>query len=121
MEDGAAGSVVEVSAVDAINRIVDGVANTAVLVDVRQPSEWNAGHAPGSLHIPLDELLTDPMQLRMDRPIFVLCRSGRRSATAAQRLQATGHDAAVVTGGLQAWEAAGGRLLTATNRPGRLV
>ncbi|MFL6146168.1 MAG: rhodanese-like domain-containing protein [Pseudonocardiaceae bacterium] len=50
----------------------------AVLVDVREQHEWDAGHAPEAVHMPIGEL--DPAALPPDVPIVTTCRSGGRGA-----------------------------------------
>ena len=75
-----------------------------LLVDVREPSEWSAGHAPDALHRPLGGL--DPSTLPKAKTIYVICRSGNRSAQATKALVAYGLDAHNVGGGMIAWEAA---------------
>lgn len=77
----------------------------AVLLDVREPQEWDEGHAPGAVHIPMGELTLD--NLPAGRPVLCLCRSGGRSGRVAEQLVAAGVDARNVTGGMIAWEAAG--------------
>ncbi|WP_229023059.1 rhodanese-like domain-containing protein [Actinomarinicola tropica] len=76
-----------------------------VLVDVREPDEWSAGHAPGAVHVPLGSL--DPERLPAADVVFVICRSGNRSAMATQALRAVGIDARNVEGGMGAWQQAG--------------
>ncbi|WP_149181957.1 MBL fold metallo-hydrolase [Streptomyces sp. TRM49041] len=81
----------------------------AVLLDVREKGEWLAGHAPGAVHIPLSGLLAAdgvPAAVR-DRPVVVICRSGRRSQQAAQLLAERGAHAVDVEGGMHAWAGAG--------------
>lgn len=75
-----------------------------VLIDVREQHEWDAGHADSALHHPLSEL--DPSRVP-DQTLFVVCRSGGRSAAATMALLEAGHDAHNVAGGMSAWEAAG--------------
>ncbi|MFF7234934.1 rhodanese-like domain-containing protein [Streptomyces collinus] len=84
----------------------------AVLLDVREPDEWRAGHAPGAVHLPLSELseLSAGAGLpaaAQDRPLVVICRSGNRSRRAAALLAARGADAVDVIGGMRDWAAAG--------------
>lgn len=82
----------------------------AVLLDVRETGEWQAGHAPGSLHAPLSALLAHaPLpEAARGRPLVVVCRSGRRSQDAALLLARRGaHPVVDVEGGLQAWVRAG--------------
>lgn len=87
----------------------------ALLVDVREPQEWLAGHVEGSRHVPLARL--NPRDLPSDRPVVLVCRSGNRSGVAAQMLAAAGHpDFANMTGGLISWEAAGFPLVSGATR-----
>jgi rhodanese-related sulfurtransferase len=73
------------------------------LVDVREPYEHEAGRIAGDLHIELDRLPSEVERLDRDRPIVFYCRSGSRSALAAQAFAASGYDAHNLTGGLEAW------------------
>lgn len=77
------------------------------VLDVRWDSEWAAGHVPGSLHIPIDELDDRLAEIDPERPVVVLCRTGSRSASAGQQLRAEGFDASSYEGGLLAWVEAG--------------
>ncbi len=82
-----------------------------VLLDVREPDEWAAGHAPEAVHVPLGELPSrtgELADLPDDRPVHVICRSGGRSARATAWLNAAGVvDAVNVEGGMKAWQAQG--------------
>src|SRR5216683_703363 len=69
------------------------VPDQAVLVDVREDDEWAAGHAPGARHIPLGEIGARHGEIPRDRAVYVICRSGSRSAHAAQALTAAGWEA----------------------------
>jgi rhodanese-related sulfurtransferase len=89
---------------------------TAVLVDVRQSTEWDHGHIEGSVPAPrgLLEFFADPAsprhkeELDPARPMVVVCHSGARAALAAATLDDMGYpDVAVLEGGLAAWTAAG--------------
>ncbi|MGW3445153.1 rhodanese-like domain-containing protein [Streptomyces sp. NPDC001076] len=81
----------------------------AVLLDVREAAEWAAGHAPRAVHAPLSGLAAGaPLPPgAADRPLVVICHSGRRSREAAALLTARGLDAVDVVGGMTAWCAAG--------------
>ncbi|WP_046775694.1 rhodanese-like domain-containing protein [Streptomyces yangpuensis] len=81
----------------------------AVLLDVREPAEWAAGHAPGAVHAPLSALLTGAAlpPAAQGRPLMVICRSGHRSQRAAKLLTGRGATAVDVKGGMNAWAAAG--------------
>lgn len=76
------------------------------VIDVREPFEYQAGHAPGAVNIPLGEIAATTA-IRPDRPVHVICQSGGRSARATEVLQARGFDAINVDGGTSAWIGAG--------------
>jgi len=79
----------------------------AVVLDVREPIEWKAGHIRGSIHIPLGELAGRTDSLPRDRTIIAVCRSGNRSAAAARTLQRDGYRVENLSGGMRRWERAG--------------
>ena len=80
----------------------------AIVLDVRDPAEWQAGHLPGVQNIPVGHLSERLDEIPRGEAIVVHCQSGARSAIAASLLQAQGFgDVANLTGGFAAWEAAG--------------
>lgn len=82
----------------------------ALLLDVREPAEYAAIHAPNAKLIPLGEvgLRLKEIEAYKDKPVAVICRSGRRSAKAVAILQEAGFTQVVnVQGGTNAWEQAG--------------
>ena len=89
----------------------------AFLLDVREPEEWAAGHAPGAVHIPLGELGARYTELEQDRPLYVICRSGNRSGHAAQALAGVGWDASNVSDGMVGWQAAGLPMTAESGQP----
>ncbi|UXY17514.1 rhodanese-like domain-containing protein [Streptomyces cynarae] len=95
--------------VDEAHRCTHGTDAPAVLLDVREQDEWDAGHAPGALHAPLSRLVADGAvpAAAQGRPLVVICRSGNRSQQAAKLLAARGAEAVDVKGGMQAWATAG--------------
>lgn len=68
----------------------------AVLLDVRTPEEYAAGHLPGSVNVPLDRIET--IRLERSKPLFVYCRSGARSARACEILRGQGYTARNIGG-----------------------
>jgi rhodanese-related sulfurtransferase len=72
-------------------------------VDVREQYERDAGHIADTIHIELDQLTAAAERLDRERPIVFYCRSGSRSALAAQAFAAAGFDAHNLDGGLKAW------------------
>jgi rhodanese-related sulfurtransferase len=79
----------------------------ALLVDVREPDEWTAGHAPGALHIPLGQLGARYAEIPQQGPVYVICRAGSRSNQAALALAGAGWDVVNVSDGMNGWAAAG--------------
>ena len=75
----------------------------AQLVDVRGDEEFEAGHIPGSRHIPLVEVQSESSGLDREQPVVLYCRSGDRSGMAADAFAASGWDAHSIAGGLLAW------------------
>ena len=78
----------------------------ALLIDVRERSEWSAGHVPGAVHIPYEELRERAHELPVDRPIVLYCASGVRSSLAASLLESSGREVANMRGGFTAWRSA---------------
>lgn len=103
-DDGRLGSTIDAA------RGIELVRGGATLLDVRENQEWKAGHAPAAIHVALRDIDAAPRRLRKDRPVVVVCASGVRSRTAAKHLRALGYDAASLSGGLTAWERAGGEV-----------
>jgi rhodanese-related sulfurtransferase len=83
----------------------------AVLLDVREIDEWQAGHIEGSLHVPMNSvpqrLQYEPGPLTPDARIVVVCKMGGRSAHVAAWLNQQGYNAVNLEGGLLAWVQAG--------------
>jgi rhodanese-related sulfurtransferase len=77
------------------------------LVDVREPYEHDAGRIAGATHIELDSLPSEAQSLDRDRPLVFYCRSGSRSAMAADAFRVAGYDAYNMAGGLEAWVESG--------------
>jgi len=95
------------------------VADGAVLLDVREPAEWHAGHVPGALHVPLGAL--HPAAVPAQRPLVVVCRSGHRSNFAAELLTSAGFSAVNLVGGMHAWAAAGYPVRRDGGAPGSVI
>ncbi len=85
-------------------------AQKAVIVDVREDSEWNEQHIPGAIHIPLGQLNERLAELKQykDTPVITQCKSGGRSAKALDVLTAAGFSKVYnMEGGIIAWDKAG--------------
>ena len=79
----------------------------AELIDVRQPTEFEAGRLPGARNIELNELSARSGEIDRERPVLFYCRSGNRSGMAAQAFREAGWDAHNMAGGIRAWTEAG--------------
>ena len=77
--------------------------SSGTVLDVREPEEYVAGHVPGALLMPTEQLPNRISELDPDQPVFVICASGRRSSAMTELLRAAGFDARSVTGGTTAW------------------
>jgi len=87
----------------------------AVLIDVREPNEWAAGHIDGAHSVPLDQLRADPdRELSRDATLIFICAKGARSLTAAKLAERLGYQAIYnVEGGTTACAKAGFSLISA--------
>lgn len=92
-------------------------AGEAELVDVREAYEHEAGRISGSRHVEVNELTAAAPSISKDRAVVFYCRSGSRSAMAAEAFSQAGYDAFTMTGGLAGWaerglplEPAGGKV-----------
>lgn len=82
----------------------------AVIVDVREEDEWNAGHIAGAIHIPLNQINARLPELASykDGTIITQCRSGKRSLKALELLKTAGYPHVYsLDGGIQAWSEQG--------------
>lgn len=79
----------------------------SALLDVRETDEWQAGHAPGAVHVPMSELPQRLDEIPDADDLYVVCRSGGRSAKVTAYLNANGWDAVNVERGMNGWAAAG--------------
>lgn len=80
---------------------LSSVGPDALVIDVREPGEFAGERLAGSVNIPLSRLEAEAARLPKDKPVVVLCRSGRRSEEASRRLEDLGFkDVHVVKGGL---------------------
>ena len=82
--------------------------STVQIVDVREPEEWNTGHIPGSVHLPMGEVASRLDELDPERPVVTVCRIGVRSLLSADELLLAGFsDVKSLAGGIVAWSEAG--------------
>ncbi|WP_145578275.1 thiosulfate sulfurtransferase GlpE [Yersinia alsatica] len=78
--------------------------NQAVLVDIRDPQSYEAGHAPEAFHLTNSSLHTFMQQTDFEQPVMVMCYHGNSSKGAAQYLLQQGFEAVYsIDGGFDAW------------------
>ncbi len=93
-------------------------ADGALILDVREPDEWAAGHVDGAMWIPMGEVAERHGELPTDTDIYVICRSGGRSASVTEALNAWGYTATNIAGGSTAWAAEGLAFVDDAGNPG---
>jgi rhodanese-related sulfurtransferase len=95
-----------------------------LLLDVREQDEFDAGHAPAAVHIPLHELphrLSEVLASHADDRVVVICKVGSRSAYGAAFLAAHGVEAVNVADGMLGWARDGRRLVSETGDPPAII
>jgi rhodanese-related sulfurtransferase len=98
------------------------VASDAHLIDVREPDEWAAGHAPGAHHLPMMEVPARMAEVPTDADVVVVCRSGGRSGQVVAYLAGHGwENVRNLDGGMIAWVAAGRDLITDDGQQPRVL
>ena len=77
----------------------------ALLVDVRNPSEYNGGHIPGSINFAMSRILQEAEEAFPDKaqPLFVYCQSGARSGRAGKLLDLMGYESVTDLGGIASY------------------
>lgn len=94
----------------------------AFLLDVREPDEWTAGHAPGAVHLPMMEVPARMAEVPTDAEVVVVCRSGGRSGQVTSYLMGNGWDnVRNLDGGMQSWAAAGRDVVSEDGHPPRVL
>lgn len=109
--------VEDVSAEDGHQMVEDG----GFLLDVREADEWDAGHAPEAVWIPMGELQARVDELPRDRRIVAICRTGARSRAVAGALLGAGFDAVNLDGGMRAWAADDYEVVASDGLPGVVI
>ena len=100
-------NITEISAAESGKRVETG---DAILIDVREESDWREGHADGARHLSRGaiELEIEEQIPDVTKPIICYCGGGSRSALVAESLQKMGYEnVRSMAGGIKAWVAAG--------------
>ena len=90
-----------------VDRLARAHEESATVVDVREPTEFREGHVPGAVLVPMGQLPSRISELDRDRPVYVVCATGNRSAAMTDLLVHAGYDAYSVAGGTAAWAESG--------------
>ncbi len=78
------------------------------VLDVRTPQEYAAGHVPGAINVPYDQVASHLAEIPKDKDVVLYCRSGRRTGLAAEVLEANGYTKlGHLQGDMEAWLKAG--------------
>jgi rhodanese-related sulfurtransferase len=92
------------------------------LLDVREPEEWTAGHAPGAHHVPMMEVPARMAEVPTDVDVVVVCRSGGRSGQVVSYLLGNGWDnVRNLDGGMQSWAGSGLDMVSENGQPARVL
>ncbi len=90
-------------------------AEGAVVVDVREASEYVEGHVPGARPFPMGQLPSRLDEIAKDQPVYVICASGGRSAAMTSFLEQAGYDAYSVADGTAGWVGSGRPVVRGTS------
>jgi rhodanese-related sulfurtransferase len=98
------------------------VPSDAYLLDVREPEEWRAGHAPDAHHLPMMDVPVRLAEVPQDAEVIVVCRMGGRSAQVTAYLVNQGWDnVRNLDGGMEEWAATGRPLISEDGNPPRVI
>lgn len=97
------------------------LSESVILLDVRENEEWQQGHAPGAVHIPMAEVPSRIGEIDADADLYVVCKAGGRSLRVVEYLAQIGYEATNVDGGMSAWQQAGRPLVRDDGAEARIV
>ena len=104
-----------------IDDVKAAIENGAYVVDVREPSEYEAGHIPGAVNLPIRTVAQNLDKIPSDQPVLVYCASGHRAGMATAALRELGYDnVKAFPGGWKAWSDAGEEASTEAAEAGKL-
>lgn len=89
--------------VEELAGLLEGNGTAPLLLDVREPHEWDLVRLPGAHHVPLGQLAQRLGELAADRDVVAYCHSGVRSLQAVSLLRGAGFSARSLAGGIDAW------------------
>ncbi|TVR33817.1 MAG: rhodanese-like domain-containing protein [Spirochaetaceae bacterium] len=88
---------------EGLAELIGGNGEPYLLVDVRTAAEFHAGHIPGAINIPYDQIAAGLADRPADRVLVLYCRTGRRSGIALNELRQLGYTQVVDFGGINRW------------------
>ncbi|CAN5422021.1 rhodanese-like domain-containing protein [soil metagenome] len=100
----------------AMSGVPDPLPEGLVVLDVREPAEWQHGHIEGALHVPMSEVPTRLAELPATQTL-VVCKVGGRSGQVTAYLTQQGFDVVNLDGGMLEWEASGRAMVSETGEP----
>lgn len=103
-----------------IDQVPDPLPEGLVVLDVREPVEWQYAHIEGAIHMPMATITARHSELPEGQTL-VVCKVGGRSAQAVQWLQQQGHDVVNLAGGMIDWAEAGRPMVSETGHPPQIV
>ena len=96
-----------------VNELMTLVENGSLVIDVREPDEYESGHIPGAILVPLSTVLSNTSEFQSNEIVYVVCRSGGRSMQACEMLHEVGISNVVnVAGGTMGWISLGNEIVT---------
>lgn len=102
-------SIIEIS----VDQLAEFISKGSRVVDVRESDEYQAGHIPGAIHVPLATVPENTDVFKSDQTVFIVCRSGGRSMQACEFLHENEVTNVVnVEGGTMGWIAMGYEVIT---------
>jgi rhodanese-related sulfurtransferase len=84
------------------------------LIDICSPTEYAAGHVPGAINIPMEQIESRIADLSPRSPVVLICKSGQRAAATAKLVESRRQDVLVLDGGTRAWGATGAPVVAST-------
>ncbi|HOT79934.1 MAG TPA: rhodanese-like domain-containing protein [Microthrixaceae bacterium] len=99
-----------------VDELAERLAEGVVVIDVREADEYDSGHVPGALFVPLSELEQRVDEVPSGEPVLVICKSGGRSMRACNFLAPLGRDVTNIAGGTMAWIDSGRDVVTGMER-----
>jgi rhodanese-related sulfurtransferase len=100
---------------------VTELTGSELLLDVREPDEWQAGHVEQAQFVPMSQLIGRLAEVPKGSDVVVVCRTGARSAQVTAYLNQNGWTARNLAGGMEAWLGAGRPLVSETGAPPAVV